>query len=31
MEEEYCEINPYEDMDEDEYTAFMEQGGDWEG
>jgi hypothetical protein len=28
---EYCKINPYEDMDEDEYTAFMEQGGDWEG
>ena len=28
---EYCEINPYEDMDEDEYNAFMEQGGDWEG
>ena len=27
---EYCETNPYEDMDEDEYTAFMEQGGDWE-
>jgi hypothetical protein len=23
--------NPYDDMDEDEYNAFMEQGGDWEG
>ena len=23
--------NPYEDTDEDEYNALMEQGGDWEG